>query len=127
MILVDCEDFVTATEPLPPDYLPPDYTDKHLVEPAMGNHLVDLTTSEWHGVPFTRTFIYGVYGGRITFLEPMISVTALAQARDGSAPADCTAVKQPAAWQQPGWYPRQYCVRYRPDTDEYTVSLEDFA
>ncbi|MER5636767.1 hypothetical protein ABT095_07425 [Kitasatospora sp. NPDC002227] len=127
MILVDCADFATATEPLAPDYLPQDYTDRHLVEPAMGNHLVDPTGPEWHGIPFTRTFIYGAYGARITFLEPMIAVAALDQAAAGTAPGDCSPVKQPAAWQQPGWYPRQYCVRYRPATEEYTVSLEDFA
>jgi hypothetical protein len=36
-------------------------------------------------------------------------------------------VKQPQAWQVPGWYPRAYCVRHSAESGEYTVSLEDFA
>ncbi|AUG80783.1 hypothetical protein CFP65_6115 [Kitasatospora sp. MMS16-BH015] len=120
-VLVDCADQATATEPVPPEYLPPGYEDRHLVEPAMGNHLVDPAGPEWRGGPFTRTFIYGAYGGAITFLEPMITVAELR-----SPATDCTAVKRPAGWQRPGWYPDRYCLRHHPATGEYTVSLEGF-
>ncbi|MFD0530662.1 hypothetical protein ACFQ1I_34710 [Kitasatospora arboriphila] len=126
-ILIDCTDFATATRPLPPEYLPADYTDKGLAQVAMGNHLTDLTGEEWHGKGFTRTFVYGTYDARITFLEPMVTLAAL-QAAEGADPADaCRPVKQPQAWQVPGWYPRAYCVRHSADSGEYTVSLEDFA
>ncbi|WP_441249276.1 hypothetical protein [Kitasatospora sp. McL0602] len=126
-ILINCEDFKTATEPIATEYLPADYVDKGIAETAMGNHLQDPTAPEWHGVPFVRTMIYGAYDARITFLEPMVTLRALHQAEAGSAQSECSDIKQPSAWQQPGWYPRQYCVRYRAEAQEFTVSLEDFA
>ncbi|GAA5015424.1 hypothetical protein [Kitasatospora paranensis] len=126
-ILINCDDYATATRPLPAQYLPADYSDKGLAQVAMGNHLTDLTGEEWHGHAFSRTFVYGVYDARITFLEPMVALSDLRAAESGDPAAECRPVKQPSAWQQPGWYPRQYCVRHRPESGEYTVSLEDFA
>ena len=32
----------------------------------------------------------------------------------------------PAAWERSGYYPTEYCIRYRPDNQETTVSLEKF-
>ncbi|WP_431681557.1 hypothetical protein [Kitasatospora sp. KL5] len=125
--LVDCTDYATATRPLPPEYLPADYVDKGIVQVAMGNHLTDPMSDEWHGHTFTRTFVYGTYDARITFLEPMITFDAL-KAAEGADPADaCRPIKQPQAWQVPGWYPQAYCLRHSPLSGEYTVSLEDFA
>ncbi|MDH6575356.1 hypothetical protein [Kitasatospora sp. MAP5-34] len=126
-IVINCEDFATATKPVPPEYLPADHGDKGLAEVGMGNHLPDLTAGEWHGVPFDRTFIYGAYDARITFLEPMITVADLQRTEAGTASGKCADIKQPQAWQQPGWYPRQYCVRYRGDRQQFTISLEDFS
>jgi hypothetical protein len=34
------------------------------------------------------------------------------------------AIKQPAKYQQPGYYPTKYSVRYDPIKKEYTVALE---
>ncbi len=126
-IVMNCEDFATATRPLPPEYLPADHGNKDLAEVGMGNHLPDLTAGEWHGVPFVRTFIYGAYDARLTFLEPMITIADLQRTEAGTAPSTCTDIKQPRAWRQPGWFPRQYCVRYRTDQQRFTISLEDFS
>ncbi|WP_405010802.1 hypothetical protein [Kitasatospora sp. NBC_01539] len=126
-ILVDCADYATATRPLAPEYLPRDYADKGLAQVAMGNHLTDPTGEEWHGHGFTRTFVYGAYDARITFLEPMIALADLRAAEDADPDTACRPVKQPQAWQVPGWYPQAYCVRHARDTGEYTVSLTDFA
>ncbi|WFE28138.1 hypothetical protein O7623_02710 [Solwaraspora sp. WMMD791] len=125
-IIVHCDDFVRGTVPVPPQYLPADYTDLQMVEVAMGNHLLDQTSPEWNGSPFTRTFIYGSYDGRISFLEPMITHSWLQGLVTGQHSSACLPIKQPAAWQVAGWYPQQYCIRYRANRDDLTVSLEDF-
>lgn len=125
--VINCDDFATAVKPLPPAYQPADHVNKSLTEVAMGNHMPDLTSDEWHGTPFTHSFVYGAYDARITFLEPMVTRAYLQQVEAGTAPGGCSAVKQPQAWQQAGWYPQQYCVRHVSDRHELTVSLEDFA
>jgi hypothetical protein len=125
-IIVHCDDFVRGTVPVPAQYLPADYSDLQMVEVAMGNHLLDQTGPEWNGIPFTRTFIYGSYDGRITFLEPMITRSWLQGLVAGQHPSACQPIKQPQAWQVAGWYPQQYCIRYRANRDDLTVSLEDF-
>jgi hypothetical protein len=125
-MLTNCADFATATRPIPAPYLPEDYADVGAVEVAMGNHLLDLTGPEFHGQPFTHTFVYGGYDARISFLEPMVTIDWLRQVAGGAQPNRCYPVKQPAAWQVPGWYAQRYCVRYvRPVG--LTVSLEGLA
>lgn len=74
-----------------------------------------------NGPPFTHTFIFGAYDGRITFLEPMITHAYLA-----SNPNMCARIKQPEAWEVDGSYPTKYCIRYLDRVGRYTVSLEEF-
>ncbi|MFJ1702906.1 hypothetical protein [Kitasatospora sp. NPDC088346] len=124
--MMNCADYATATRPVPDAYLPADHQNRGQTEAGMGNHLPDLTSPEWHGAGFTRTFLYGSYDARITFLEPMVSLATLRGARTADPAAACSPVKQPKAWQQPGWYPRSYCVRYRPELRAAAVTLEDF-
>jgi hypothetical protein len=87
----------------------------------MGNHLVDLTSPEFNKQKFTRTWIYGVYDGRVTFYEEMVTREYLL-----SNPATCFPLKSPAAVAVKGYYPTQSCIRYRRDTNEHTVSMEGF-
>lgn len=118
-IIVDCEDYQRGIQPVPPPYLPQDYTDLGEVEVAMGNHLIDLTGPEFNGQPFVHTFIYGSYEGKITFYEPMITVAYLQ-----SKPNRCVKLKLPTAYQESGFYPRTYCMKYH--RGYYTISLEQF-
>ncbi|HZT06510.1 MAG TPA: hypothetical protein VFC51_05730 [Chloroflexota bacterium] len=118
---VDCTSFDTARMPLPRNFMPPDYANVDAVAPAMGNHLIDLTGSEFNGQPFTNTLIYGTYGGHLTFIEDMVTLAYLRGQPDG-----CTAIKTPPAVEVAGYYPTQYCVRYHGDSSQYTVSLESF-
>lgn len=118
---VNCEQFRIATKPLPSNYMHADFTNVNAVAPAMGNHLVDLTGPEFKGRKFTHTWIYGVYDARVTFYEVMLTRDYML-----SRPAACFAVKSPSAVGLRGHYPTQYCVRYRPQSNEYTVSLENF-
>ena len=87
--------------------------------PQMGAHAVDTATPELRGGPFTSTFIYGYYNGRMTFVEPMIATAFLKTKTNFSAP-----VKQPAAYPRRGYYPTRYSVTYDAKRQEYSVALE---
>lgn len=120
---IDCEDFERASKPLPSHLLPQDYIDVGAAVPAMGNHLIDSDDPEIAdpSLGFSKTFIYGVYDGRMIFLEPMVSHSYLA-----SQPNACAPVKTPVAYADPGYYPTLYCTRYDPETRTYRVTLEKF-
>jgi hypothetical protein len=121
--LIDCEDFKRATRPVPAKYVHRDHIDVGAAVPDMGNHLIDSRSPELakNGPPFTYTFIYGAYDGRISFLEPMITHAYLA-----SKPSMCARIKQPRGWEVAGAYPTKYCIRYLDSLRRYTVSLEAF-
>lgn len=121
--MIDCDDFKTATKPVPAKYVHADHIDVGAAVPDMGNHLIDSKSPELAkgGPPFTHTFIFGAYDGKITFLEPMITRAFIA-----SKPSMCAKINQPEAFEVAGAYPTRYCVRYLPGEDAYTISIEDF-
>lgn len=125
-VLVHCDDYPKGKNLPEQQYLHPDFEDLDAVEPAMGNHLVDLTAPEHHGEPFTHTFIYGIWDGEVTFYEPMVTLEWFQGLADGTIEGACFPIKQPQAWQESGWYPTTYCTRYRENRHELTTSLEDF-
>ncbi|WP_433386130.1 hypothetical protein [Micromonospora sp. KLBMP9576] len=125
-LLVNCEDWEVGRQPLPPQHMPADYSDFGAVEPGMGNHLIDLTGPEMNGQPFTHTFIYGSYGGQLTFYEPMITEEWYREVAAGTKPGGCFPIKQPQAWKTAGWYPTRYCVRHRENRLEIVTTLEGF-
>ncbi|HEY6364733.1 MAG TPA: hypothetical protein VI585_08075 [Candidatus Binatia bacterium] len=118
---VRCDQFKLATKPLPANYMHADFKNVDAVAPAMGNHLIDPTSPEFHGKKFTRTWIYGVYDGRLTFFEEMLTLEYML-----SRPATCFPIKSPPAVNVRGYYPTQSCIRYLPQANEYTVSMEGF-
>lgn len=118
---VRCDQFAVATKPLPANYVPPDFKSVGAAAPAMGDHLIDMTGSELHGQPFTRSWIYGAYDGRITFYEEMFTLAHLR-----SQPNTCHPIKQTPAVAVAGYYPTQSCIRYDATRNEYTVSIEQF-
>lgn len=117
---VDCEQFKVAQKTVPANYAPPEYKDVGAVAPAMGNHLVDLTGEEFNGAPWTRSFVYGAYDGKITFYEEMLTMAHLK-----SADA-CDPIKRAEGVAVAGYYPTQYCARKDTTSDSFTVSLEGF-
>jgi hypothetical protein len=119
--MVDCDHFATAKLPLPDGLMHPDFKDVDAVAPAMGNHLIDLSGHEFHGMPFTMSWIYGVYGGRVTFYEQMVALDFLQ-----SRPNACAPIKATPSVAEAGYYPTQRCVRYDAASDAYVVSLEGF-
>jgi hypothetical protein len=116
-----CDQFALARKPVPRNYVPPNFQDLGVAAPAMGNHLLDPTTHEFHGEPFTRHWIYGVYDGRVIFYEEMLARSYML-----SKPDACFPIQSPDAVALTGYYPTRSCIRYTPAKDEYTVSMEDF-
>ena len=71
----------------------------------MGAHWIDVTSPEISGAPFTQTFIYGSFDGRVTFYEPMITLDFLKNNSNFER-----AIPQPAKVQKSGWYPTKMKV-----------------
>lgn len=124
--LVHCDDYPKGKDLPDERYLHPDFEDGDAVEPAMGNHLIDTTAPEHHGEDFTHTFIYGVWDDDVTFYEPMVTKQWYSGLVDGTVKGGCHEIKQPSAWKESGWYPTEYCMRYRTNRDEVTTTLEAF-
>lgn len=61
----------------PTGYMPTQYWHTPGGVPQMGAHWVDLLSPEFHGQPFTYTFIYGSFDGHVIFDEPMITMAIL--------------------------------------------------
>lgn len=118
---VRCDQFEIGRKAVPADYVNADFQNFDAVVPGMGNHLIDTTSPELHGEPFTRTFIFGAYDGRITFYEEMVTSAYLK-----TRPDTCFAIKEPTAVEVAGFYPTQSCMRYDATGDTYNVSLESF-
>ena len=118
---VRCDQFQRGRKPLPPNYMPPDYVDVEAVVPVMGNHLIDLTGPEFQKQPFTRSWIYGTYDGKVIFYEAMVTRAYLLSRPDG-----CLPIKAPKAVAVAGFYPTEYCVRHDAKTGEHSVSMEKF-
>lgn len=116
-----CDSFATAMQALPADMMPAGYQMMTAVAPNMGNHLVDPASPEFNGKPFTYTWIYGAYGGKLTFLEPMVTKAFLEKSEDIAVP-----LKLPKAMPQAGWYPTEYRIQHQPDNGTHTVSLNGF-
>lgn len=106
-------------EPPGSEFIPEGYVPEPTGEPRMGRHWANAAAHEFHGQPFTRTFIYGYYDGRLAFVEPMVTREFLL-----GRPNLSEAIQVPAAYHREGYYPTSYTVRYLPQTREYTVSLD---
>jgi hypothetical protein len=106
------------TIPVAARFRPPDYF-AALAEPTVGTHWGDTLAQEFHGKPFSATFVYGFQDGKMIFLEPMIASSFL-----GTEPAFSGAVKQPAAFEREGYYPTHYTVEYNRKDSTITVALE---
>lgn len=104
----------------PANAVAPNYADPSgFAVPRMGRHFVDVTSHEFHGTKFDKTFIYGYSKGMMIFLEPMVTIEYMLMKKDESAP-----IAQPAVYQRPGkYYPTSYRVFFNSTTNEYCVEL----
>lgn len=88
----------------------------------MGSHWVDVNTPELHGKPFTQTFIYGSYNGKVAFIEPMVTLAYLQSKPSASFP-----LPQPQKQTTKGkYYPTKYHIKYLADRHEYQIVLDGF-
>ena len=117
---VRCDQEARGKQPLPSNYMHPDFK-MGAVVPAMGGHYSDRTDPVFNKQPFTRTWIFGAYDGKVIFYENMVTRAFLL-----SKPDTCDPIKSPKAVALGGFYPTVSCVRHDRSTGEYTVSLEKF-
>lgn len=103
-----------ATGAIPQGYIGPEGT----FEPHMGWHWIDPTSPEFHGQPFTQTFIYGFYNGQMAFIEPMATTAYLA-----THPFVSRALALPTLYPITGYYPTGYAISYDARRTETSLSL----
>jgi len=105
-----------APELIPEGYILPEGTEV----PRMGAHAIDTTAPEFNKLPFTKTFIYGFYDGKMIFLEPMMTKAFLE-----TKPNAMDRIKLPKAYSKHACYPTSYGVNYNATQREYEISLEN--
>lgn len=121
---ISCMDEDTVPCLLTPrdEYLVSDYAPTPAGVPMMGWHWVDLLSPEFNGGIFTRTLIYGYYGGETIFVEPMVTVEYF-QSKEES----CLPIRQPQKFPYDGgYYPRAYKVSYDNKMKVHKVVIKDF-
>jgi hypothetical protein len=84
---------------------------------AMGKHWAPPPPSF---LPFTRVMIWGSYNGKMTFIEPMVTLGYLQ-----SGETSKKTFGQPQVFPKPGNYPTMYNV-YKSDNGHHIVSLSNF-
>lgn len=88
--------------------------------PGMGVHWLDGTAPELQGEVFTHTFIFGSYNGQVTFLEPMITLAAMNNARTETT----VSIKQPQKYAS-AYFPSSYSYILDESENEYRIELKD--
>ncbi len=121
MAPVPCDIFGKAMLAPANDMMPDGYTLVPAVVPMMGNHLMDMSAPEFTGKPFTYTYIWGLYDGKLTFMEPMITKAFFETGQDVTLP-----LKMPKAMPKAGVYPTEMQIQHLTDSKTYVVSLGSF-
>ncbi len=105
-------------------YVPAGYAQLPGVVPAMGTHWMDTTDPTYAagGPAFTEVFINGSFGGRMVFVEPMVTKAYLESLRASGAVHE-EDLAQAAAVAATGLYPTTYSVRYDAARGEYRIEL----
>lgn len=116
--------FQARAERTPPaDLVPQHYIlPEPLAFPQMGVHWVDTNSVELKGQPFTATFIYGTWDGKVIFAEPMVTKSLLESKPQFSAP-----IPLPARGRETGAYPSRYDVRWDEAAKEWRISISGFS
>ena len=104
----------------PAGYLPEGYIKSPGGEANMGAHWMDVTSPEFHGQPFTHTFVYGSYNGKVTFIEPMVTMATLQ-----SGATIQKLIRQPKYVDPAGkYYPTRYNIWKDQDNDRHYIALD---
>jgi hypothetical protein len=102
------------------EFIPPSYQPSPGGVPMMGKHFSDVTSKEFNGQPFDRTFVYGSYDGKFIFHEPMITIAYFKSKKSFNDD-----IKQHPKVQRDGYYPKNYSVTYNASNKMYTVMLSN--
>lgn len=129
MITETEQNSIDTTKPelniLPDSFLlPPFYVPEPGGVPKMGKHWVDITSPELNPanqVPFTSTFIYGSFNGKVVFHEPMITKAFLL-----TKPDTLMNIKQPIGFAEPGHYPTKYQITYDSSKKQWRILVKGF-
>ena len=106
--------------------------------PLMGVHWVDVRAPELQKMmgkpelfqPFTKTFIYGSWAGRFTFVEPMITrayIMAKKTATDPAVRNELIPVPTAKEFSPAGYYPNAYRIAWDAESKEYRIALTQLA
>ena len=114
-------DTVKGAKPLPAGEVPATYFNAGLV-PTMGSHWIDGTAPELNGQPFTETFIFGSFDGKMTFYEPMITKAFIEEKHNFSK--NIPAVT--AFGQRGKYYPTKFGFRHDDAAKTYQFYMSDF-
>jgi hypothetical protein len=103
----------------PTGYLPANHAPAGAV-PQMGMHWVDLNSPELNPnnpATFTQTFIYGSYNSKITFYEPMATLSFLNSTTNFER-----SIPQPSRFEKAGYYPTKMKILKRNGVTEITLT-----
>ena len=124
---IDCEDEpMPEAERMPEPYIIPDTAldPEGTCVPVMGVHAINPTSPELapeSTTPFTEHFILGYHNGEMTFIEPMIAQSFLAEGNEVTAD-----VPRPAVFGQATRYPGTWSLKVSEDGTEYEVVFSNF-
>ncbi len=107
-----------------PQYIPAGYVPTPGAVPQMGAHWIDPSSPEFSPDGFSRTFLYGFWDGRMSFLEPMLTKDFVAGVKTMPGQRASFPIPQAAAVETAGHYPTVYGVRYDADAQAYDILLE---
>ena len=104
---------------LPPDgIMPIPYFRLPAGVPLMGVHWANPTSVELNGGKFTETLIMGSYDGKMTFIEPMVTLDLLL-----TKPSITKPIPTPAKFAKAGYFPMKYSIKQV--GDDVIVSLDE--
>jgi hypothetical protein len=102
--------------------------------PKMGVHWIDPRSPELQELlgnpagykPFTTTFIFGSWDGKLIFAEPMVTrafIVSRKEATSAAARDTVMALSTPQGVAQPGYYPGAYRIQWDAQAREYRIAL----
>ncbi len=86
--------------------------------PHMGLHWTDSNSGEFHGQPFTRTYVLGSWNGQFIFVEPMVTRAYLLTHPDEVVPVGSASQRAIS-----GYYPTGYRVSWDAAATEWHVAI----
>ncbi len=127
-----------AASDIPPAYINPatalGIPPVAVAVPMMGMHWINANAPELQALfgnpagyrPFTSTFIYGAWDGRLIFMEPMITRSYIMAKRNATNPAvrdELIPISTSATYPAGGFRPASYRIAWDAQAKEYRIAL----